>query len=294
MICTYSRCLLIPFVKCSSSVSGPVRLLSYLTTLMMALHGKVALVTGAAQGLGKGFSEILLQNGAKVALLDVNEKGGKVLKAAFDKEYGPDRTLLLTCTVESEEQLKDAFQKTVDTFGGLDIVCNNAGIVNENNWEKCVSINLNGVVRGTYLALQHMKKENGGRGGVIVNVSSLAGLGPLLTAPIYTATKHGVVGFSRAMADASSVCDYGVRINMLCPSFADTSLLTCLTSDETAGQFISLRGVAEKMKDQFGVLEVSVVAENFLKLVTDESRNGEALMVQMQGASYVTFPKMSA
>ncbi|XP_020312247.1 15-hydroxyprostaglandin dehydrogenase [NAD(+)] [Oncorhynchus kisutch] len=260
----------------------------------MALHGKVALVTGAVQGLGKGFSEILLQKGAKVALLDINESGGKDLKAAFDKEYGPDRTLFLTCTVESEEQLKDAFQKTVEAFGGLDIVCNNAGIIDEMNWEKCVSINLNGVVRGTYLALQHMKKQNRGQGGVIINIASMAGLGPLLTAPIYTATKHGVVGFSRAMADVSRLCDYGVRINVLCPAFVQTAILSSLSSEESAGQFAGLRGVAEKLLEQFGVLEVSEVAKNFLKLVTDESRNGEALLVRKEGASYVTFRQVAS
>ncbi|XP_042157285.1 15-hydroxyprostaglandin dehydrogenase [NAD(+)] isoform X2 [Oncorhynchus tshawytscha] len=162
------------------------------------------------------------------------------------------------------------------------------------NWEKCVSINLNGVVRGTYLALQHMKKQNRGQGGVIINIASMAGLGPLLTAPIYTATKHGVVGFSRAMADVSRLCDYGVRINVLCPAFVQTAILSSLNSEETAGQFAGLRGVAEKLLEQFGVLEVSEVAKNFLKLVTDESRNGEALLVRKEGASYVTFHQVAS
>ncbi|KAL0994800.1 hypothetical protein UPYG_G00127310 [Umbra pygmaea] len=257
----------------------------------MALDGKVAIVTGAAQGLGKGFSEILLQNGAKVALLDVNEKVGNDLKAVFDKEYGPDRTLFWTCNVESEEQVKDSFQKTVDAFGGLDIVCNNAGIVNENNWEKCVAVNLNGVVRGTYMALQLMKKENGGRGGVIVNVASIAGLGPFVTAPIYTATKYGVVGFSRAIAEVCSMCGSGVRINMLCPGFVRTAILSSLHSEETAGQFYSMAGFTQKLLEQYGVTEVSEVAEYFLKLVKDESRNGEALMVQKGQACYIKFPQ---
>ncbi|KAJ8348004.1 hypothetical protein SKAU_G00265930 [Synaphobranchus kaupii] len=75
----------------------------------MALSGKVALLTGAGQGLGKGFSDILLKNGAKVALLDINETAGKNTKADFDKEYGEDRIIFLTCDVTSDKQLKGNF-----------------------------------------------------------------------------------------------------------------------------------------------------------------------------------------
>ncbi|KAJ8385433.1 hypothetical protein AAFF_G00189590 [Aldrovandia affinis] len=257
----------------------------------MALDGKVALVTGAAQGLGKSFSDILLKNGAKVALLDVNEAAGKDLKASLDEEFGEDRTIFLACDVTSDEQLKDAFQKTIERFSKMDIVCNNAGIIDEKNWEKTVAINLSGVVRGTYLALQHMKKENGGEGGIIVNVASLAGLGPLLTNPIYTATKYGVVGFSRALAGASEVSGYGVRINVLCPNFAKTPLLSFRTNKEQAGQFENLMSITNQLMEKFGLLEVSTVAESFLQLVTDESKNGAVLMVTKKGGTYVDYSK---
>ncbi|KAJ0067086.1 hypothetical protein NL108_010980, partial [Boleophthalmus pectinirostris] len=93
-----------------------------------------------------------------------------------------------------------AFQKTIETFGELDIVCNNAGILNETEWEKMVSINLTAMIRVAYLALEHMSKLHKGHGGVIINTASMAGLGPLPSCPVYTATKYGVVGFTRAMA----------------------------------------------------------------------------------------------
>ncbi|XP_076843170.1 15-hydroxyprostaglandin dehydrogenase [NAD(+)]-like isoform X2 [Brachyhypopomus gauderio] len=171
--------------------------------LTMSLKDKVALVTGAAQGLGRGFAEILLKNGAKVAFLDLNETLGKDIQDQFNEIYGSDRTQFYPGDVTSDQQFKDVFQKVLHKFGRIDIVCNNAGILNEKDWEKTVSINLCGMVRGTYLALDHMKKQRGGQGGVIVNVASLAGLGPLPGAPVYTATKHGVVGFSRALASSS-------------------------------------------------------------------------------------------
>lgn len=141
----------------------------------MALNGKIAVVTGAAMGIGRAITEILLKHGAKVALLDVDETAGKDLTETLEKQHGRERTLFLKCDVESQEQIKAAFQKTTDTFGGIDIVCNNAGILNENRWEKTVSINLVGAISGTYLALEHMSKLSGGRGGVIVNTASMAG-----------------------------------------------------------------------------------------------------------------------
>ncbi|XP_027129666.1 15-hydroxyprostaglandin dehydrogenase [NAD(+)] isoform X5 [Larimichthys crocea] len=162
----------------------------------MALNGKIAVVTGAAIGIGKAMTEKLLQNGAKVTLIDVNETAGKNLMETLQKEYGQDKTLFMKCDVESEEQIKDAFHKTIETFGGIDILCNNAGILDESQWEKTVSINLVGVIRVAYLALEQMSKLSGGRGGVIINTASLAGLGPLPSCPVYTATKHGVIGFT--------------------------------------------------------------------------------------------------
>ncbi|GLD46708.1 15-hydroxyprostaglandin dehydrogenase [NAD(+)] [Lates japonicus] len=256
----------------------------------MALDGKIAVVTGAALGIGKAITETLLQNGAKVALLDLNETAGKSLMEAINKQYGQGRALFLNCNVESEEQIKAALQKTAETFGGIDILCNNAGILNERTWEKTVSINFVGVIRVTYLALEHMSKLTGGRGGVIINTASMAGIGPLFSCPVYTATKHGVVGFTRAMAGASTASGYGVRFNALCPSFVQTNLLSTLTSE--LGQFANLAEATQQLIDKMGILNVSDVAESVLELVTDETKNGEALLVFPKGKNYMTFPSL--
>ncbi|XP_035522439.1 15-hydroxyprostaglandin dehydrogenase [NAD(+)]-like isoform X1 [Morone saxatilis] len=257
----------------------------------MALNGKIAVVTGAALGIGKAMTEILLQNGATVVLLDVNEAAGKSLKEALDKQYGREKTLFLNCDVESEEHIKAAFQKTVETFGGIDILCNNAGILNERTWEKMVSINLVGAIRVAYLALQHMNKLTGGRGGVIVNTASMAGLGPLMSCPVYTATKHGVVGFTRAMAAASTASGYGIRFNALCPSFVQTDLFSTIPSN--LGHYSHLADATQQMAEVMGTLTVSQVAECLLELVNDETKNGEALVVTTNGNKYMTFPVFS-
>ncbi|XP_028838423.1 15-hydroxyprostaglandin dehydrogenase [NAD(+)]-like isoform X2 [Denticeps clupeoides] len=221
----------------------------------MALDGKVAVVTGAARGLGKAITEILLKNGAKVAFLDVSEKEGKAAKATFDAEFGAGRTLFLACDVSSEQSLKDVFQKTVQRFGRLDILCNNAATVDEVNWETTIEVNLKGVVRGTYMALEHMKKQNGGRGGVIINVASILGLTELSSIPIYTASKHGVVGFSRAMAEASAAAGYGVRICILCPTLVRTDMLNTLQNKDKLGEYITLKHVAEDRIQSGGMME---------------------------------------
>ncbi|XP_051533869.1 15-hydroxyprostaglandin dehydrogenase [NAD(+)] [Myxocyprinus asiaticus] len=257
----------------------------------MDLKDKVAVVTGGAQGLGRSFVDILLKNGSKVVIIDVNESLGNELKAALDKEYGPDRAEFYAANVTSEEEFKGVFQKIVEKNGCINIVCNNAGVINENDWEKAIAINLGGVVRGTFLALEHMRKDNGGNGGVIVNIASMAGLGPLPIAPIYTATKHGVMGFSRAMAAASQLANYGVRINILCPGFVKTNLLSLLSSKEHVGRFFELKDVTNKLMEMYGFLEADNVAKAFLVLVTDESRNGDALMVHANGAGFISFPQ---
>ncbi|XP_049598133.1 15-hydroxyprostaglandin dehydrogenase [NAD(+)] [Syngnathus scovelli] len=253
----------------------------------MSLKGKVAVVTGGAAGIGKAFCEILFKNGAKVVLLDVNPEAGKSLMEALNKEDGPDRALFLICDVRSEEQLKAAFKMAADTFGGIDIVCNNAGVLDEKEWELTLDINLVGVIKGTYAAMEHMSKLNGGRGGVIVNTASMAGIRPLVSCPVYSASKSAVIHFARAMAGASTLAGYGIRFNAICPALVQTDLLDGLNSK--LGQFAVLKQPTQQLIEKHGVLSPSDVAECLLELVTDESKNGEALMVSSQAKTYTPF-----
>uniref|UniRef100_UPI00398EB559 15-hydroxyprostaglandin dehydrogenase [NAD(+)]-like n=1 Tax=Pristiophorus japonicus TaxID=55135 RepID=UPI00398EB559 len=258
----------------------------------MILAGKVALMTGAAQGLGKAFADILLKNGAKVSLLDINRAVGLEAKSEFDKIYGDKQTMFIPCDVTSDDQLKDAFKKTMEKFQQLDIVCNNAGVADEKNWQRSVDINLVSAIRGTYLGLHYMSKMTGGAGGVIINVSSLAGIYPIIFAPVYSASKHGVVGFSRAMAGALAAENLGVRINVLCPAFTNTPILDHISSQQTLGQFAGLQQVAVQTVAAVGIIEPSLVAEGFLQLVTDGSRSGEVMRVTKQkGIDYQSYPK---
>ncbi|XP_034043972.1 LOW QUALITY PROTEIN: 15-hydroxyprostaglandin dehydrogenase [NAD(+)]-like [Thalassophryne amazonica] len=261
----------------------------------MSLNGKVALVTGGAQGIGRAVVQLLLQNLAKVSVVDLNKTRGDECKAQLDAEFGEGKCTFIQCDVSNGDKLREAFQVTVDQFGRLDIVINNAGINNEKNWEKTIQVNLTSVIKGTYLALEHMSKEYGKAGGSIINVSSMAAFMHSPHQPVYTATKHGVIGFSRAMADASSHGDYGVRINVLCPAFVDTPLLHSVEQEENMGNFVRFKDDFKRSMTKFGVLKPALIAEGMLRLVMDNSLNGAVMKITCsKGIHFHTYEPMSA
>lgn len=221
----------------------------------MSLGGRVALVTGGAQGIGRAVTESLLRCAAKVVVLDLNQAVGDECKAQLDAQFGQGNCSFFQCDVTDEDTLREAFQRTVDQFGRLDIVINNAGINNEKDWEKTIKVNLTSVIKGTYLGLDHMSKEYGKEGGIIINVSSMAAFLHSPHQPVYTATKHGVIGFTRAMADAASQGNYGVRINALCPAFVDTPLLHSVENEDNMGKFVKFKDDFKDIMKKFGVLQ---------------------------------------
>uniref|UniRef100_A0A6P8QRV8 15-hydroxyprostaglandin dehydrogenase [NAD(+)] n=1 Tax=Geotrypetes seraphini TaxID=260995 RepID=A0A6P8QRV8_GEOSA len=245
----------------------------------MEVEGKVALVTGAAQGIGKAIIRELLENGASVSLIDIAVEKGEEYKTLLDEEFGEGKAIFIVCDVTNQDQLTDAFQQTVDHFGKLNIVVNNAGINNEKNWEKTINVNLNGMIRGTYLALKHMRKDEGGEGGLIVNMSSLAGLMPAAHQPVYTATKSGIIGFTRAIAAASEVGQYGVRINTIAPGFVNTALLQSIEHEENMGEYYKYEANIKEMMNHYGILEPLIVAKGVIELAENDTLNGAVMKI---------------
>uniref|UniRef100_A0A8C6SUP2 15-hydroxyprostaglandin dehydrogenase [NAD(+)] n=1 Tax=Neogobius melanostomus TaxID=47308 RepID=A0A8C6SUP2_9GOBI len=260
---------------------------------IMSLEGKVALVTGGAQGIGRAVVQSLMQSRAQVAVVDLNRSCGDQCKSELDSEFGADCSIFLQCDVTDADALTAAFQTTVDRFGHLDIVINNAGI-NEKNWEKTIQVNLTSVIKGTYLGLEHMSKEYGKGGGSIINVSSMAAFLHSPHQPVYTATKHGVIGFSRAMADASSLGGYGVRINVLCPAFVDTPLLLSVEHEDNMGKFVKFKDDFKKSMNHFGVLKPSLIADGMMMLITDDTIHGAVMKITCsKGIHFHTYEPMS-
>ncbi|XP_029114993.1 15-hydroxyprostaglandin dehydrogenase [NAD(+)] [Scleropages formosus] len=261
----------------------------------MALCGKVALITGGAQGIGRAVAEALLMSDCRVSLVDLNRNVGEESKTKLDAEFGEEKSLFIQCDVTDSGALQDAFKRTVERFGRLDVVINNAGINNEKNWEKTIQVNLTSVIKGTYLGLDYMSKEHGKEGGVIINVSSMAAFLHSPHQPVYTATKHGVIGFSRALADAAELGNYGVRINVLCPAFVDTPLLQTVSQEDNMGKFVKFKDDFKQRMDKFGVLKPSLIAEGMMRIITDESLNGAVMKItSSKGIHFHNYEPLSA
>lgn len=188
----------------------------------MRLDGKIAVVTGAASGIGLAVAKRLAAEGAKIVIGDRNADG--VQEAA--RAIGPSASAM-ALDVADEASCQAIIDHAVSTHGGLDIVCNIAGVldfgrfadVDRTRWDRVISVNLTGVYHMCRAAMPHLVERRGN----IVNMASAAGLVGVPYNSVYTASKHGVVGLTKALALEFS--KEGVRVNAVCPGGVDTPML---------------------------------------------------------------------
>lgn len=191
------------------------------------LKGKFVIVTGGASGIGANYAEVLLKNGiGGVVIADVNEAVGQQFVSRLNTEYGANKAVFIRTDVTQQPQLEAAFNLAISTYGALDIVINNAGIMNDANWQLEVAINVSAVVEGTLLGIKHLGKNNGGKGGVIVNIASILGLQKLAGCPVYVGTKHFVVGLNRSFGTPYYYERTGITFLTMCPGVTDTPLIS--------------------------------------------------------------------
>lgn len=194
---------------------------------MKRVQDKVCLVTGAARGLGLAAVEVLLHEGAKVMLTDVDAAAGEAEKTRLARLGFEVRFMVQDVTKAA--QWNEVLEHTTAGWGPLDVVVNNAGVAaladvekeSLENWKKTLSVNLDGVFLGTQTAIARMK----GRGGSIINIASIEGLigEPLI--PAYNASKGGVRMFTKSSAIHCARAGYNIRINSVCPGFAETQMV---------------------------------------------------------------------
>merc|ERR1712142_346909 len=253
--------------------------------IVMDVKGKVAIITGSGQGLGKGFAARLLNAGAKVCLSDLRTDTGTETRLEFEEKYGKENVHFIQCDVTKQDDLIALYDGCEEYFKAkVDIFCNNAGINTAQGWRKCMDINIIAVMAGTELALERMGLDKGGRGGLIVNTASLAGIVPGFNRESYSyfASKHAVVSLTRTLGSAVVYKETGVKVQCICPSFVDTAIIIDHDGGDTFRTYL---------KKSFGLLTVEDVSDAFLQLI-QTCDNGAALAVY-KGAPPIIIPEFS-
>jgi len=193
------------------------------------MAGKAAVVTGAGMGIGRAVALAFAKEGAGVVVADINADAAKETVELVEKAGG--KALFVQCDVTKEEEIKAMVEAAEREFGRLDYACNNAGIhpevvpkpfpeIENSLWDLVMEVNLKSVFLCMKQELSSMEKQGA---GAIVNMASMAGLLSEPGFPVYTASKHGVVGLTKAAA--FEYAKKGIRINAVCPVPVDTPML---------------------------------------------------------------------
>ena len=193
----------------------------------MVLKDKVAVVTGAASGIGKDIAKLFLEEGAKVAIADLNLEAANATAAEFDPSG--QRAMGVAMNVTDEDQVNAGIEAVAAKMGGIDILVSNAGIQIVGpiedfafaDWKKLLAIHLDGAFLTTKACLKHMYAQ--GRGGSVIYMGSVHSKeASVLKAPYVTA-KHGLIGLAKVVAKEGA--KHGVRANVICPGFVRTPLV---------------------------------------------------------------------
>jgi NAD(P)-dependent dehydrogenase (short-subunit alcohol dehydrogenase family) len=251
---------------------------------MSRLSHKTALITGGASGIGRAMAQLFAREGAAVTIADLDESGGQEVVQQIRNQGG--RALFVPCDVTLEADCQRAVQFTVQQFGGLDILLNNAGIIRRTtvldisaeDWDRVMAVNVKSIFLMSRHAIPIMAEAGG---GVIVNTASGWGLTGGRNAISYCASKGAVVNMTRAMA-----LDHGgqkIRVNCICPGDTDTPMLRSEAQQlgETPEQFLA--GAADRPLQRIGQPED--IAQAALYLASDEAAfvTGAALVVDGGG-----------
>ncbi|KAI3445998.1 hypothetical protein Pfo_002663 [Paulownia fortunei] len=252
--------------------------------------GLSAVVTGGASGIGRALVLALAQKGVFITVIDFAQDKGKEVASLAEKEVSKIHAelkflpvLFIKCDVTDSNELTAAFKKHVETYGGLDICINCAGIAaaipfhkdqtdGSKSWRRIIDINFVAVIDSTRLAIRAMQEAK--KPGVIINVGSAAALYPVYADPSYSGSKGGVVLFTRSLALYKR---QGIRVNVLCPEFVQTEL-----ASKVDPKFLDLIG---------GFIPMEMVVKGAFELISNESKAGSCLWISnRRGLEYWPTP----
>ncbi len=239
----------------------------------MRLENKVAVITGAGSGIGKETALLFAKEGAKVVVADVNEMAGRETVAEIDKN---GEGFFVKLDVSNREQAKQMVKTTLEKYGRIDVLINNAGIVQdaflskmtEEQWDKVINVNLKGVFNCSQAVVEVMMNQGN---GVIINTSSIVGLNGNVGQVNYAATKAGLIGMTKTLA--KELGKKGIRVNAVAPGFIATPMTSNVPEK-----------ILEMMKEKTPLRrlgEAKDVAYAYLYLASDEANfvNGAVLCV---------------
>jgi NAD(P)-dependent dehydrogenase (short-subunit alcohol dehydrogenase family) len=238
--------------------------------------GKMALVTGAAQGLGAAHSTLMAKEGARVLCTDINGDGAKETAAAINAAFGAGTAFGMQHDVTDPGAWEAAVDAARQEIGGLNVLVNNAGIGVPGNieecdfddWQRCFSINVDSIFHGCQKALPLMREH---APGSIINISSIAGLIASDTMPAYNASKAAVWMLSKSIALHCAKKHMQIRCNSVHPTFVDTPILDGTAKSAGLDKDILLEKLARQIPLKF-VGEPNDIANAVLYLASDESR----------------------
>ncbi len=239
----------------------------------MRLENKVTVITGAGSGIGKETAFLFAKEGAKVVVADVNEKAGEETVAQINKN---GEGFFVKLDVSNREQAKQMVKITLEKYGKIDVLINNAGIVQdaflskmtEEQWDKVINVNLKGVFNCAQAVVEVMMNQGN---GVIINTSSIVGLNGNVGQVNYAATKAGLIGMTKTLA--KELGRKGIRVNAVAPGFITTPMTSNVPEK-----------ILEMMKEKTPLRrlgEPKDVAYAYLYLASDEANfvNGAVLCV---------------
>ncbi len=240
------------------------------------VEGKLALVTGAAQGLGRAHCRRLAEEGAKVLCTDINGEGAQETAAQINEELGNGTAFSIQHDVTDPNAWEAAVAAAKERMGGLNVLVNNAGIGVPGNietcdvadWQRCFSINVDSIFHGCQKALPLMREH---APGSIINISSIAGLIASDTMPAYNSSKAAVWMLSKSIALHCAKNNMQIRCNSVHPTFVDTPILDGTARAHSLDKDVLLEKLARQIPLKF-VGEPDDIANAVLYLASDESR----------------------
>lgn len=247
----------------------------------MRFEDKIAIVTGSAGGIGLAIAGALIKEGARVALVDMQEDKLAAAREGLGREK--ERTLAIGCNITDSPEVKAMVQRVKDTWGRVDILVNNAGIirrgsietVTEADWDQVISVNLKGTFLCCHAVVPVMKSQGYGK---IVNVSSIAGkTGDITSAPGYGPSKAGIDALTKTLA--RQLAPYGINVNAVSPHAIETEM-SAQWSAEKRREVISSIPLGRMGKPADVAAAVLFLASDDASFITGEilDVNGGALM----------------